>query len=446
MLCSPASLLGAQRVDRIDVSYLEQGRVTWNNSKSGARAATGDGSSIANDDDDTDGEEDLLSDEDVDGKSGKVEEKEDAEIVPSGGGVEEEKGGEPKQPPKDGDVPRVVGESGSTPAEMVVTQTAEGDEELRVADGEGKGSKVASTTEEEGFGPESHPQKKERASGSRQRLKRVRRRKGMSGGARSGTAASVAPPTVNTATTGKGGEGEEDEEEDKDIEGAVGDFSFATELFFLTHRALQVMVLPLGRRRNAMLKNIDDVALARTGKSAAHNNNSNSDPASSGTMLGVFKEAMSAVDLGWTVEGLRSDAIAGAACRFATFTAAWVERQIMMGDGGQDTPTRGGSSSSLKTVLRSSSPASSSPSEGPVDGDGSSGVEAAAVFARFPVALIDNMCESWMRAANEGPTKGLLTLTAADEAACFCGKLMEQVRLCVSAFFMALFAGTLALL
>lgn len=59
-------------------------------------------------------------------------------------------------------------------------------------------------------------------------------------------------------------------------------------------------------------------------------------------------------------------------------------------------------------------------------GDGSG--EAAAVFARVPPALIDTMCDSWMRAARAGQAEGFLTLRAADAAACFCGQIMEQAR------------------
>lgn len=212
-----------------------------------------------------------------------------------------------------------------------------------------------------------------------------------------------------TATAGSdnGGEGEQDEtkaqEEREEKEQHRRSFNFATELFFLTHRALQVIVASLNKRQQEAYKILGDVTLSRTGLTLLDEDEGQdlaAAPLANGRVaklqLRVFKEASSAMSLGWALEGFGVDAVTGHACQLAIFTASWLGLYI---DGDQ----AGGIG------------------EGPVPSSFS------ATFSKVVPALIETMCSSWVRAAFNGRGDQFLTRKAAEDAAQFCGQIMERV-------------------
>lgn len=117
-----------------------------------------------------------------------------------------------------------------------------------------------------------------------------------------------ATSTEGSNSGGEGGEGREHEEqkrEEKERHRRRG-VNFATELFFLTHRALQVIVAPLTKRREEAQRILGNTALARTGL-ALHGEDEGQNLAAAPSADGgvarlqllVFKEASSAMSLGW---------------------------------------------------------------------------------------------------------------------------------------------------
>ena len=198
----------------------------------------------------------------------------------------------------------------------------------------------------------------------------------------------------------------------KDEENARRGFSFATELFFLTHRALQVIVSPLERRRGEMQRILDSTALQRHGISLSGGKDGSDEAAAAaaagggggayGRVLGVYKEARSAISHGWALEGFGSDAVTGLGCQLANFTKSWLGLYVSGGGG----------------VLASfpSAPSSLSVAE-----------EAAAAFSKITPTLIETMCAAWVRAASNGRENKFLSRRAAEDAAVFCGEVMERV-------------------
>lgn len=219
-----------------------------------------------------------------------------------------------------------------------------------------------------------------------------------------------------TSTEGgnDGGDGGQDNQKARERVGKEqqrrGGFNFATELFFLTHRALQVIVGSLNKRREEAYKILGDVALARTGRTLLDEDDGRQDlaaaPFADGGVaklrLRVFKEASSAMSLGWALEGFGSDAVTGHACQLAIFTASWLGIYI---DGDQAGGIDEGGFDMISPVP---SPFSDT-------------------FSKVAPALIETMCSSWVRAALNGRDDQFLTSKAAEDAAQFCGKLMERV-------------------
>lgn len=185
-------------------------------------------------------------------------------------------------------------------------------------------------------------------------------------------------------------------------------FSFATELFFLTHRALQVIVSSLDRRRGEMHKAISDNALAKTGRSLSNEDGDGEAAAGggggggmAGHLLSLYKEAGSAISLGWALEGFGSDAVTGHACQLSNFTASWLGLYVGRNGLGDDSLTSSPNSSSLKV--------------------------ATAEFSKIAPSLIETMCASWVRSAVNGRDDQFLSRRAAENAAIFCGQIMERV-------------------
>ncbi|CAM9936186.1 unnamed protein product, partial [Ectocarpus sp. 12 AP-2014] len=216
-------------------------------------------------------------------------------------------------------------------------------------------------------------------------------------------------------------EGEEEEREQE--EPPRRGFSFATELFFLTHRALQVIMSPLDRRRGEMRKRISDIALARTGLSLTGDGDAEGEDeagrGATGFALRIFKEADSAISLAWSVEGFSSDAVTGHACQLALFSASWLE--LYIGEGNAASSSNG---------LRS-------PSGAPIHVAGAEGSASAAATPATSVSkiappLIETICASWVRGASNGRDEQFLSRRAAEDAATFCGKIMERVDLRLS--------------
>lgn len=48
-------------------------------------------------------------------------------------------------------------------------------------------------------------------------------------------------------------------------------------------------------------------------------------------------------------------------------------------------------------------------------------------FSKIAPVLIETMCSSWVRAAHTGRDGQFLTRKAAEDAALFCGQIMERV-------------------
>ncbi len=192
----------------------------------------------------------------------------------------------------------------------------------------------------------------------------------------------------------------------KEEEHAGRGFSFATELFFLTHRALQVIVSSLERRRGEMRRVLDSSALQRCGQSLSGGEGGNDETVAAaggaaGVALRVYKEADAAMGQGWVLEGFGSDAVTGLACQLANFTKSWLGLYVGGGGGGG-----GGASSPLF------------PSSLPLVASG---------FSKVAPALIETMCGAWVRAASIGREDKFLSRMAAEEAAVFCGEVMERV-------------------
>lgn len=212
-----------------------------------------------------------------------------------------------------------------------------------------------------------------------------------------------------------GGESGKDEEQDQaraeNEQPRPHGFNFATELFFLTHRALQVIVAPLTKRREETQRVLGDSALAHTGLTLGGDDDdegqdSAAAPAAGGGVarlqLRVFKEASSAMSLGWALEGFGSDAVTGHACQLAIFTASWLGLYI----GGDQTGGAGADGFGMV-----------SPAPSALSG----------TFSKIAPTLIETMCSSWVRAALNGRDDQFLTRQVAEDAAQFCGQIMERV-------------------
>lgn len=185
--------------------------------------------------------------------------------------------------------------------------------------------------------------------------------------------------------------------------GAQKKFTFSTHLFFLTHRALQVINSSLHKRWESMQQKIHDTA-AHAGVPLSGNsyNKHNSD------IPNVYQEAASAVTIAWLLEGFGSESIAGLACRFADFTAAWIRHQ-------------------LRRSAAESSPLAPSPLE--AFGDRGDAKGSSACFFRILPVLLETTCAAWIDGAHASSrTERFLSHRAAAEAASFCGDLMERVR------------------
>lgn len=230
---------------------------------------------------------------------------------------------------------------------------------------------------------------------------------------RGGSSSSREGPTTNGAVnTNEVAEeaGEKEQEKGNEREG----FSFATELFFLTHRALQVIVSCLDRRRGEMLKVVSDNALAKTGRPLSNEEDDGEVAAGgggggmAGRLFSIYKEASTAVSLGWALEGFGSDAVTGHGCQLANFTACWLRLHIVGENGsGGDAPASAPSSSSLSVVTKQ--------------------------LSKITPILIETMCASWVRGALNGRDDQFLSRRAAEDAAIFCGQMMELVgQNCVS--------------
>ena len=234
-----------------------------------------------------------------------------------------------------------------------------------------------------------------------------------------------------TSTEGSNGCGEsakdqeeQQEQEEKEERHRRRGFNFATELFFLTHRALQVIVTSLDKRREEQARILRDTALARTGLALGDEDEESgveAAPFAAGGVaklqLRVFKEASSAMSLGWALEGFGSDAITGHACQLAIFTASWLGLYI---DGTQ---------------------------AGNIGEDGFGMVPPApstfsTMYSTIAPVLIETMCSSWIRAALHGRDDQFLTRRAAEDAAQFCGKIMERVRCCFALIRVPRFSGS----
>lgn len=159
------------------------------------------------------------------------------------------------------------------------------------------------------------------------------------------------------------------------------------------------------RRHREMQKIIHDTALATTGLAISGDDAAGAgeagvdgDNTKARVVLDFYKEASSAISLGWALEGFGSDAVTGDACQLATFTAFWLGLYIDRGgDGGV---------SNDGSLSQPSSPAASS---------------------KIIPPLIETMCGSWVRAASFGRPDQFLSRSSAEDAAMFCGQLMERV-------------------
>lgn len=214
----------------------------------------------------------------------------------------------------------------------------------------------------------------------------------------------------NNGGEGEKGREQEQEPEEKEQHRRLG-VNFATELFFLTHRALQVIFASITKRRDEMNKILGDFVLARTGLSLHDKDEGQAvaeapfaDGGVARLQLRVFKEASSAINLGWALEGFGSDAVTGHACQLATFTASWLGLYI---DSGQTGGIGEDGFGMTSPVLSSFS----------------------TTFLKIAPSLIETMCSSWVRAALSGRDDQFLSRKAAEDAAQFCGQIMERVSL-----------------
>lgn len=374
---SLASTRALQNLECIDISYLEEGSVLW---ESGA------GTTVL-----TDNDEPSENDEDVSSGDGEPGHVERPASPPPKDGVQEEKSPVSSE---DGD------DADRSAATAAAEDSAENDAVLA----------TPTTGETNGHSP--------------QRRLLARRRRGI---------------------LGIWGGGTKKEEEPA--------FSFATELFFLTHRALQVIVNPLKTRRDKMREIIDRSALAETGVSASAEISGGDSAAAVAAAAGggaispaaiallrrvVFKETDMAVALGWVVEGFGCEAVTGLACQFGTFTAAWLKRQMSARLNDANRFATGGAGAAVTVGVDGvavgdrgpvTAGSMSSVSPGRISGEGDAVKAAAAqTFARVPPALIETMCDAWVAAILEGQGEEFLTRRAAENAAYFCGEVMEQVR------------------
>ena len=204
----------------------------------------------------------------------------------------------------------------------------------------------------------------------------------------------------------------------------VRPFTFATELFFLTHRALEVIVSSMRRRATEAGRIVNQNALNHTGTSTAEDID---DDAAAGAAVGasvdgtnsgavselswyqkrmMYKEMSNAMYYGWAVEGLGSEAVLGLAVKFANFTSSWLEHQL----------ARHHLDDSRGTLNEKR---------------GGDGVPAGAtgkvvgVFERIPSALIETTCDSWISAVRRDLHGRFLSNREAANAARFCGRVME---------------------
>lgn len=193
-------------------------------------------------------------------------------------------------------------------------------------------------------------------------------------------------------------------------------FSLATELFFLTHRALQLIVSSMRRREAEAHKVLGQIAVSRTGASITDNveEEAGADaevlPALERSQRLMFKEANEALYYGWAVEGLGSDAVMGVAVQFANFTARWLERHIRHRD----------------DLSKSRDTSNSSPSIG--DNAVETPAARAGTLVTIPHAFIATMCDTWVSASRRGRQGKFFSQREANNAACVCGRLIERVR------------------
>lgn len=213
-------------------------------------------------------------------------------------------------------------------------------------------------------------------------------------------------------------------------------FKFSTELFFLTHRCLQVIAQSLHKRRNKMLEVIENAAGQAGVSTLTSPSNGNGNGVNDGDgvpaagldgalgqaqatrLRNMYTEASTAVSFGWSLEGFGSEAITGLSCKFSIFTAAWIRRQ--MADRGTN-EGRGGSGAigaARSPPLSSLISMSAAVCGGPED-DG---------FAQILPVLLETTCNGWIHGAHASSSRDrFLSLDAAAGAARFCGEIMEQV-------------------
>lgn len=196
-------------------------------------------------------------------------------------------------------------------------------------------------------------------------------------------------------------------------------FSFATELFFLTHRALEVIVSSMRRREAEAHRVLNQIAVSNIGASISDNVDEEAGtdaqviPALERSQRLIFKEANDALYYGWAVEGLGSDDVMGVTVQFANFTARWLERYIRHRDD-----------------IGKSRNTSYSP---PLIGDNTveTPTARAGTLGTIPHAFIATMCDTWVSACRRGRQGKFFSPREANNAASVCGRLMERVRECV---------------
>lgn len=196
-------------------------------------------------------------------------------------------------------------------------------------------------------------------------------------------------------------------------------FSFATELFFLTHRVLEVIVSSMRRRESEAHRALDKISVSTTGVSIRDyaveeaGGDAGVSPTLDRSQHLMFKEADDALYYGWAVEGLGSDAVLGVAVQFANFTARWLERHIQhRGDLDESRDTSYSSPPIAENAVETST-------------------VRAGILVTIPHVFIETMCDTWMSAGRRGRKGQFFSQREANNAASFCGRLMERVRACV---------------
>lgn len=257
-------------------------------------------------------------------------------------------------------------------------------------------------------------------------------------------AAAAAAATTTTTTSRDGGrqedqqKAEHQEEEEEKAEdkrprekavAVIRRFKFSTELFFLTHRALQVIISPLQRRYNKMQERVHDIA-AQAGVPLSSDNDDDAFGKAA-----MFQEISSAVHIAWCLEGFGGEAIAGLSCQFADFTAAWIRHHVPAATAARRRILTVSSPSyaSRSTVSPSSSTrvmtGGGAPNSGGGGKDGGEEEGGPGAFVRVLPMLVETTCKAWIGGAlASSPSERILSAGSAAGAAQFCGELMEWVR------------------